>query len=54
MVGSVINYDVTIILDFQTVSLLAFVPGIRSPNGLVVGVIDDEVTIILHGKSVWA
>ena len=35
-------------------SLSTLVPGVRSPDGGVVVVIDDQVTIVLHGQSVWA
>lgn len=52
MVATVIDNEVSVILNSQVVSLLSFVPSIRRPSWLVVSIIDNQVTIILHSQSV--
>lgn len=49
---TIIDDQVTIILDHQEVTMSTLLVGIRSPSRLALSVIEDEVTITLHSQDV--
>jgi len=51
---TIIDDQVTIVLDQQIMALSTLLVGIRSPSRLAMSVIENEVTITLHSQDVGA
>jgi hypothetical protein len=49
---TIIDDQVTVVLDQQIMALSTLLVGIRRPSRLAMSVVEDEVTITLHSQDV--